>query len=541
MKGRLLTLLALSAAAAAPSAHGSTFPAEGRIAFTSGGEERADIHLVHPDGSGRQALTSDGGNSDPAWSPDGRMLAFTRGSGFRPTDIWAMDADGGSVRRLTRDRRDELQPAWSPEGGRIAFVRVRRSESRPRSAIWLMNADGSGQRLITATRRLATKPVWSPDGARIAFTTIRLASDERLATDLWVVNADGTGLAMLAPNAAAGGWSPDGRRIAFERELPPPGEPCMDDACEHNSDIWVMNADGSGQVRLTTDSGRDGEPSWSPDGRRIVFSSDRFFGPGLSSELYTMAADGSCQVRLTAGAPDAFSAAWQAGAVAAQPCEQPPLAYHGPGLESARRFGRFRLLFAGESFENLALTEASRSGRDGFIFRYGDCLEASGACAAPFELQVRSVCDRHPLAYSPGLAHRRRVVRGALVVQYRDAGFADIHTGAVTVTVFAPDPSLRLVRRIAEALRPVSGDPLLGEPLPPPAFPLHMRRELRRTEAVVRRHGLARARRRLHISRSAIRDRLELARAIRGLRRPAAADRRVAARCRPDRPVRERR
>jgi Tol biopolymer transport system component len=123
---------------------------------------------------------------------------------------------------------------------------------------------------------------------KIAFTSNRNGAviDIRKSEDIWVMNADGSGLIRLTTDPASDGrpdWSPDGRRIAFSsNRVGPPGGP---------SDIWVMNADGSGQTRLTTDPADDSFPSWSPDGGRIAFETDE--------DIFVMNADGSGQSRLT--------------------------------------------------------------------------------------------------------------------------------------------------------------------------------------------------------------------------------------------------
>ena len=124
-------------------------------------------------------------------------------------------------------------------------------------------------------------PAWSPDGSRIAFN-----SDRDGNTEVYAMNADGSGVARLTYNDAVDGgpaWSPDGRRIAFESTR------------DGNWEIYVMNADGSGVTRLTHNDAYDWSPAWSPDGRRIAFHSKR----DGNREIYVMNADGSGVTRLT--------------------------------------------------------------------------------------------------------------------------------------------------------------------------------------------------------------------------------------------------
>jgi Tol biopolymer transport system component len=152
--------------------------------------------------------------------------------------------------------------------------------------------------------------------AKIAFMTapptVRRGNAEIFRTELYVMNADGSGLrnlTRLAWNVGAPAWSPDGR-LAFERRLDPTrfGGQCGT-AC--NVDIYAMNADGSGQRNLTRNVASDGNPVWSPDGRRIAFVSYRH-GPELSrkADVYVMNADGTGQRRLTTNPAGDVAPAW---------------------------------------------------------------------------------------------------------------------------------------------------------------------------------------------------------------------------------------
>jgi Tol biopolymer transport system component len=126
-------------------------------------------------------------------------------------------------------------------------------------------------------------PAWSPDGRRIAYYSERAG-----AADLFVMNADGTGVEQLTKTPADEGgpaWSPDGRQIAFDTDR------------DRNFEIYVMNADGTGPRRLTSNPARDLSPAWSPDGRRIAFMSDRDARPEF--DIYVMDADGANVERLT--------------------------------------------------------------------------------------------------------------------------------------------------------------------------------------------------------------------------------------------------
>lgn len=142
-------------------------------------------------------------------------------------------------------------------------------------------------------REVSTPPAAAPRAGRIAFQ-----SDAGGNTDIYVINPDGSDLARLTNHPAADAnpsWSPDGSRIVFESER------------DGNWEIYVMNADGSGQTRLTNNSFIDGEPAWSPDGTRIVFWT---YTRGLDWDLFVMNADGSALFRLTSNTQREGNPAW---------------------------------------------------------------------------------------------------------------------------------------------------------------------------------------------------------------------------------------
>ena len=303
------------------------------IVFVSWRDGNGEVYAMDADSSSPRNLTQDPAQDvRPAWSPDGRRIAFvTRRDGN--SEVYVMNADGGEKRNLTRDRASDDYPTWSPDGRRIAFLRC--SDS-PFSCVtlsnsyqlYVVNADGSGLRRLrlnptyryplqyplvwspdgrtihsgrylvrtdgSGSRWLSHMPltaVWSPDGRRIAFagkphwcrTGPRPCYSSH--SDIYVMNADGSGTRKLTHNAhqnAEPAWSPDGRKIAFRSTR------------NGNRDIYVMNADGSGKRNLTRNAAWDSRPSWSPDGRKIAFVSNR----DGRLEAHVMNADGSGQRRL---------------------------------------------------------------------------------------------------------------------------------------------------------------------------------------------------------------------------------------------------
>jgi TolB protein len=173
--------------------------------------------------------------------------------------------------------------AFPGVNGKIAFTSSRGGNTD----VWVMDANGANQRDLTEKSKAAdTLPQWSTDGRFILFQSYRNDREFPNDADVYVMNADGSEVRELTFSNAFDGdasWSPDRRKIVFESQR------------DHNSEIYVMNVNGSGTKRLTNNSVFDGDPAWSPDGKEIAFSSDR----DGNREIYVMNADGTRQRRLT--------------------------------------------------------------------------------------------------------------------------------------------------------------------------------------------------------------------------------------------------
>jgi TolB protein len=171
------------------------------------------------------------------------------------------------------------------ENGKIVFTHY--ADNKSAGIIYVMNAaDGSNQTRLSTddANNKDYRPDWSPDGTKIAFTSYRDGN-----FDIYVMNADGSGQTNISNNPAddfGPDWSPDSTKIVFASNRY---------VITHH-DIYVMNADGSGQTMLTNSSKDETWPSWSPDGTKIAFESDQ----DGNGNIYAMnASDGSNQTRLT--------------------------------------------------------------------------------------------------------------------------------------------------------------------------------------------------------------------------------------------------
>ncbi len=225
-----------------------------KIAFTASNERDftgARIWVASVDGSSRKRLSRDPFELDPTWSPDGSALVFIRH--WNTHSVMTMTAAGSVRRRLTQTWGQEACPAWSPNGRQIAFVREVFNARRESVswAYWVMNADGTGKRLLLPPPRRASAdcPSWAPDGRSVALSY----------GSIWTVKPDGTDRHRLTTGVEPA-WSPSGQQVAFVRKV------------GRQSELYVINIDGTGETRLTRTAAFENHPAWSPDGTKIAFA-----------------------------------------------------------------------------------------------------------------------------------------------------------------------------------------------------------------------------------------------------------------------------
>ncbi|MFZ9521165.1 MAG: hypothetical protein ACO3A4_11880 [Silvanigrellaceae bacterium] len=254
-----------------------------KIAFAAtrkAGEPR-QIFLANLDGTGLRQVTNNGSiNMSPSWSPDGTKLTYTS---FRDgkADIFVYNMLTQKTSKLTAGFGNNSGANWHPDGRKIAFSG---SHSGLTSIFTVNSMDGSERKSFISGSGLEVEPAYSPDGAKIAFVSGRFGNPHLFIRDL---RADSdTRITFAGWYNSSPSWRRDGRKLAFagyDRDI-------------DRYDIFIVNPDGRQMERLTLDQGDNEKPTWSPDGRFIVFQSNRLpkgRGKANTYKLYVMSRDGS--------------------------------------------------------------------------------------------------------------------------------------------------------------------------------------------------------------------------------------------------------
>ena len=274
----------------------------GKIAFTSNRDGNQEIYLMNADGTGQVRLTNNSGTDNlPAFSPDGKRIAFVSETASGTFAIKLMNADGTNQIQLTPIAylntpypwHEKRSLSWSPDSSKIAF--------EENGDIFTINIDGSNRTNLTKDPAGDFEPSWSADGSRIVFISNRV-----LFLTLHSMNADGSNVTAL-PSAGdfwdmSPDWSPTGDKIVFvvhsEVDLPI---------------VYIANADGSNRQAFDgcgfgSCSTHRNKPRWSPDGMKIVFHTWEYFSDDC--EIYVKNLNGSGLTQLTNTTGSNFHASW---------------------------------------------------------------------------------------------------------------------------------------------------------------------------------------------------------------------------------------
>ena len=260
----------------------------GRIVFgaVSAGAARGPrrLFVTTPKGAGFDELTAAlPWGAQPAWSNDGRSIAFSHSPQRLELRIYVMDADGGNLRRISNATfaYGDSFPTWSPRGDAIAFASAR--EGPGREGVYVSDIDGGEEVRITGLDTSVMWSSWRPVGDAIVY-----ASTKAGIMDIHIMDGRGSHLAQVTDDRRwdmAPSWHPRGEGIAFASI----GEDSL------TGDIYTIEADGSNRRRITKHPADESEPCWSPDGTQILFESNRDGPQGL----FIMDLDGRIVRRVT--------------------------------------------------------------------------------------------------------------------------------------------------------------------------------------------------------------------------------------------------
>ena len=260
-----------------------------KIAFVSNRAGPKEIFVMECDGFGQQRITYDGGLAlAPAFSPKGDQIAYVSyrmHDDVPNVDIAMLNRGGGVPPAIMRSAGQDTSPAWSPDGGRIAFASTMDGQRRGNQEIYSMEPDGSDVVRLSTNSEIDTSPTYSPNGREIAFISTRAGGQH-----LYIMGIDGTNVRRVRVEGSqidSPAWNPNPQ--------------ISDLICYAASEggnrfqIFVYSLSTGQSTKLTRGFGRADSPSWSPDGRQIVFEASQ----GNRDQLYAIGLDGSRLRQLT--------------------------------------------------------------------------------------------------------------------------------------------------------------------------------------------------------------------------------------------------
>ena len=257
------------------------------LAFVAGKKGASHIYRVHIDGSQLVRLTETASIvMSPSWSPEGKRMAYVSYEGGNSA-VYVIDEAGGNRTRFASFEGMNATPAWSPDGGRIAVTLSK--DGNPE--VYILSLDGSTRKRITYYSGIDCSPSWAPNGLELAFTSDRVGTPQVFVTD-----TEGLSTRRVTYEGSyntSPAWSPEGDLIAYVSRI--------------DGKFQICTVDPFGiSTRVLTDTGNNEDPSWSPDGMHIVFSSTR----RRNSGIYIMNKDGSAKRRIVDGLEHPRNPAW---------------------------------------------------------------------------------------------------------------------------------------------------------------------------------------------------------------------------------------
>jgi TolB protein len=262
--------------------------ADTKIAYVNSGGGSKELSLMDYDGAGATRVTSNKSiNLSPVWSPDTRSLAFTSYMRGYPYLYRMFPFEQRPVQVVAGFLGINTSPAFSPDGRFLAMTLSR--DGNPE--VYLLTLATGAFRRLTTYGGIDTEPTWSPTGREIAFVSERSGG-----AHIFVMDAEGANVRRITQAGfnTQPRWSPKGDTIAFTSR-------------QGNFDIWAVSPDGSNLRRLTAGPGNNEGASWAPNGRHLVFQSNRSAG---GYQLFTMLADGSEQQPIPRTPGESTSASW---------------------------------------------------------------------------------------------------------------------------------------------------------------------------------------------------------------------------------------